>query len=241
MLIAGRRTGGAFLRSAAGPARIARAPVRGVRRAAGRPARRDHASSDTRGAGRGRPRRGHGPRRPGRADRAVLGSADRLARGRVRSRDLAEDTRVSLRRPVRAVQDRDAHSEAADRAFPTSRCCSTSEVVERDADRRRGDGRRRAAPDGVTTHTGVYLIGADGGRSTVRKQSGHFLRGLHVAGAVPRAHDAVRLRGARRLLPAVLLRRPGGVVQLFQGVGQRAARALADRVSHQSRMLAKRS
>src|SRR5262249_17877444 len=32
--------------------------------------------------------------------------------------------------------------------------------------------------DGATTHTGAYLIGADGGRSTVRKQSGIAFEGF---------------------------------------------------------------
>ena len=55
----------------------------------------------------------------------------------------------------------------------------------------------------------------------------HRVRWLHLAGALHRAHHAVRFRGQPRLLLSQLFRRPGRVVQLLQGLGRRPARPVA--------------
>ena len=53
---------------------------------------------------------------------------------------------------------------------------------------------------GTEQHAFDYVVGCDGGRSTVRKMRGCRFRGLHLAGALPGADDAVRLPGGARLL-----------------------------------------
>ncbi len=101
------------------------------------------------------------------------------------------------------------------------RSCECRGHVWARGDRRDAGCRQRdvtvRGPDGISTHRGAYVIGADGGRSTVRKASGIAVRRLHLAGTLHRVHHAVRFREKPRLLPAQLLRRPGCLVQLLQG------------------------
>ena len=83
-----------------------------------------------------------------------------------------DDTRHPLRRAVRAVQDREASSSSGSQTCPNVEVLFGHEVVDVDADRRLASASRCAARAGIEAHTGAYLIGADGGRSTVRKQRG---------------------------------------------------------------------
>ena len=82
-------------------------------------------------------------------------------------------------------------------------------------------------PDGVRSHTGAYLIGADGGRSTVRKHSGIAFDGFtwperFIVLTTPFDFEAHR----GYCLPQ-LFRRPRRMVQLLQGFGRRPARPVA--------------
>ena len=86
-------------------------------------------------------------------------------------------------------------------------------------------------PDGVTTHKGAYVIGADGGRSTVRKQSGIAFDGFTWPERFIVFTTPFDFESQARLLLPQLLRRPGRLVQLLQGVGRRPARTVAHGLS----------
>ena len=73
-------------------------------------------------------------------------------------------------------------------------------------------------PASMQRYTGAYLIGADGGRSTVRKSSGIAFDGFTWPEQFYRPDDAVRLRGGTRLLVPQLLCRAGRLVQLLQSL-----------------------
>ena len=84
--------------------------------------------------------------------------------------------------------------------------------------------------DGGETETlrGRYVIGTDGGRSTVRRLAGHRVRGLHLARAFHQDRHQLRFRLDRPgLLHPQLFLRSQRVAQPVQGQRQRPARLLA--------------
>ncbi len=140
---------------------------------------------------------------------------------------------ASVRHAMRAVQDPQSACSIACAICPMSRCCTATSVagVAQDAGSVSVEVR---GPEGTKTHRGAYVIGADGGRSTVRKQCRHRVRRLHLAGALHRVDHAVRFRGALRLFLSQLFRRPRRMVQLLQGLRRRPARPVAHRLSGRS-------
>ena len=205
------------------------AAVRRKRQPAGRPARRHHASRDPRSAQRRRPRRRHGAGRAGGADLPVLGPADGLAGRRVRPRDPQERHQASLRRAVRAVQDREAAAAAG------------REALERRGDVRPHRDRRHAGREFRERHRARSGRRHDPQRRLRHRRRRrpqhraqavrHRVRRLHLARTLHRVHDAVRFRGQPRLLLPQLLRRPRRLVQLLQGLGRRPARTVAHGLS----------
>ena len=87
--------------------------------------------------------------------------------------------------------------------------------------------------DGARTIEASWLIGADGGRSVVRKETRRRIRRLHLAGDFRRRQHALRLRRAR-LCPQYLHRRSGGIRRHVQAARRRPARAVAAGLSGQS-------
>ena len=85
-------------------------------------------------------------------------------------------------------------------------------------------------PDREETHKGAYVIGADGGRSTVRKASGIAFDGFTWPERFIVFTTPFDFESRARLLLPQLFRRPGSVVQLLQGLGRRPAGALAYRL-----------
>ena len=61
-------------------------------------------------------------------------------------------------------------------------------------------------PNGIESHSGAFLIGADGGRSTVRKQVGIAFEGFTWPERFLRAHHTVRFRSSVRCLRSQLFR-----------------------------------
>ena len=84
------------------------------------------------------------------------------------------------------------------------------------------------------SHSGGYLIGADGGRSTVRKQSGIKFEGFTWPERFIVLTTPFDFAARARLLLPQLFRRPRRVVQLLQGLGRRPARPVAHGLSGQS-------
>ena len=223
----GRRPGRSAVRLAARTQRHSGAAVRRERQPAGRPARRHHASGDARSArattaspttwrasGWWRRSSSSGTGRPTRWSREFDHAI------------LKNDTQASVRRAVRAVQDREAAAAAGRRSSRTSRCMYGHAVtdVTQDAnsasvDRARTG--RRHDPQG-------RLRDRRRRRPQHRAQAiRHRLRRLHLARALHRVHDAVRFREPTAATAPQLLRRPRRLVQLLQGLGRRPARALA--------------
>ena len=85
-----------------------------------------------------------------------------------------------------------------------------------------------------------YVIGADGGRSTVRKSLGIEFEG-YLARAISCHHHEIRFPGRAWLLPAQLHGRSGGVDEPLQGRGRRSQGALARGVQHARGRVGRRS
>ncbi len=112
----------------------------------------------------------------------------------------------------------------------TSKCCSAtkSSTCRSPTARSRSTCADRS---GVKSHAGSYLIGADGGRSIVRKQCGIAFDGFTWPEQFIVLTTPYDFEAERGLLLPQLFRRPGRLVQLFQGVRRRPARPVAHGVS----------
>ena len=108
--------------------------------------------------------------RTDRADLSILGPAVRSTCGEVDHAVLSKDTRHLFVIQCE-VQDRKSSPpkgagalERRSAVQPRSHRCTTDQRIPSASEHCRG-------PTSIQSHTGAYLIGADGGRSTVRKRS----------------------------------------------------------------------